>query len=539
MLTKTSDRTLTRPVAFRRLRKGHSLLGAGCAALLLACSAEPGDDGSGSSGFAGAAGSAVSGGGGFGGSAASAGAGATGGAAAGAGGLSSGGTSSGGQGGQVSGGSGGKGTGGATGGTGGKGTGGAASGGTGGTGGKGTGGGGTGGSGGFVSKCSFEGNCRCFEQLAWVMAGNKPDLKTIDKFKGSSDPAKMFQGGGSENIPLTCRTAKYYWDHDPKWLQGYLDIQLASAKPDFLGGEIFSSVYTALSVGDVMAAFKHARDKGHTQLANNAKAWLRRYWAYLALAALKPSPTSWTVHNVHGTQTGWKGTWAGYNISLVGTRCYVNGFGGSKGSITGSGTQGLLLAMALEHPSRNLNTNLAGASPGYWGGVRAMVESVGYKLDSKGKVKLTSKSIPASFYGLSEQERSKLASFVAAPSAAKLPGVVSMLGGQKLGYTITIRRSQGGVISWYGTSSTKVVPGNGRKGGSWATAKGQGKSAEFLTRSSDKWGGGDRGTVWREGSKICSQSSTLPKKCLDFPGGSLIYEVRIGPQGGAQCVAGC
>ncbi len=371
------------------------------------------------------------------------------------------------------------------------------------------------------------------------MAGNKPDLDTINKFKGSSNPANMFSGGGSENIPLTCRTAKYYWDHDPAWLTGYFDIQLASTTPHFLGGEIFSSTYTALTVGDAIAALAHAKKRGHGNLANKARAWLRRYWAYLALAALQPPPNSWTVYNKHGTQTGWKGSWVGYNIPIVGTRCYVNGHGGAKGSIPGSGAQGLLLAMALEHPSRKLNVNLAGASPGFWGGVRAIVEAVGYKLNSQGKVSLTSKSIPADAYGLTTQQRNTLKSFVSSPSKAKLPGVTALLGGQKLGYTISIVRTSGGVITWYGTSSTKIAPGNGRKGGSWATVMGQGKSAKFLTRSSDKWGGGDRGTVWREGSQICSQSSTLPKKCLPFPSGGLIYEVRIGPSGGAQCVAGC
>ena len=39
--------------------------------------------------------------------------------------------------------------------------------------------------------------------------------------------------------------------------------------------------------------------------------------------------------------------------------------------------------------------------------------------------------------------------------------------------------------------------------------------------------------MWREGAQICRPSSSMPKKCLGFPGGALIYEVRTGSQGGA------
>ncbi|MEW5738989.1 MAG: NBR1-Ig-like domain-containing protein [Myxococcota bacterium] len=84
------------------------------------------------------------------------------------------------------------------------------------------------------------------------------------------------------------------------------------------------------------------------------------------------------------------------------------------------------------------------------------------------------------------------------------------------------------------------TPCNGRKGGSWAVARQSATGVgEFVTRSSERWGGGDMGTVVRTGNQVCAQSSSLPRLCLDVPAGALAYEVVLGPEGGARCVAGC
>ena len=91
-------------------------------------------------------------------------------------------------------------------------------------------------------------------------------------------------------------------------------------------------------------------------------------------------------------------------------------------------------------------------------------------------------------------------------------------------------RTKQGVISWHGQSTGTAAPCGDVKGGPWAIARslGQARSSDWVARSSDKWGNGDRGTVTRKGNKICAESSTLPQVCLDIPAGPLLYEIFLG-----------
>jgi hypothetical protein len=68
-------------------------------------------------------------------------------------------------------------------------------------------------------------------------------------------------------------------------------------------------------------------------------------------------------------------------------------------------------------------------------------------------------------------------------------------------------------------------------------AKLEGGVLTLVTRSSDRWGGGDMGTAWREGNAICAESSTLPRLCVPFPSGTVVSELVLG-RTGARCVSG-
>lgn len=382
-----------------------------------------------------------------------------------------------------------------------------------------------------------EGNCLCFTELAKVMDGKPYDLATINRFLGPEDPAQVFANGGSENIPLTCRTARYLVNGDPRWLERYFGLQLEAGAPHVFGGELFSSTYMALTAGNAIAVLGHARRKGHQPLAATMSRWLGAYWAALATAAVDARMTRLTAYNVHGTVSDTVDARA-FNLGLVGARAYVNGHGGSASSATGDGLQGVLLSIALEHPARRMGGSLD-ASPGYYGGLRAAVRALGYPLDARGAVNLQARSVSPEAVGLSPQARAALTRYVQGGGRDDFSTVAGLLAGVEVTCPITVLRTTGGVLSWFAASGEVSRPCNGRKGGSWAIARyATDGHAEFVTRSSERWGGGDMGTVERVGDEVCAQSSTLPRKCLRVPAGAFVSEVVLTRTGGVTCVSG-
>ena len=75
------------------------------------------------------------------------------------------------------------------------------------------------------ANCGSEANCKCSVALNNVIQGLPYSQTDIDANKGPEDPLTMFTGGGSENIPVLCRTAKYLLDHNSTWLERYFDVQ--------------------------------------------------------------------------------------------------------------------------------------------------------------------------------------------------------------------------------------------------------------------------------------------------------------------------
>ncbi len=402
------------------------------------------------------------------------------------------------------------------------------------------------GSGGIrVVNCGGEALCRLFVQLARVMDGQAPnDWPIIDQHTSYSVD-QMFNGGGSQNHAVIAHTVRYYYNGSiasRDWLWNYYVKQFQPGRPYFLDREVFSSVYTQGVVGAALVVRKRAHQLGHAGLRDKAAQFLRHYWAYLGLAAAEPRPTTWIAYNKHGTVTkqlgelGW-----GYNLGLVGRRVYSNGFGGSPDSLPGTGQQGVLLAMALQHPDRATTADLR-ESPAYWGGLRAAVEAAGYQLDGSGKVNLQSQSVAPEFFGLTAAQRDLLRNFIANQGGSGVGNVIALLGNQQVSNDITIIRTHWGVISWFGKSGVERTPPGDAKGGPWYIARSlraEDKTA-FVTRSTDKWGSPPQNsTVWRAGNEICAKGPPggLPQKCLAIPGETPRYEVVIGPTG-TVCVAG-
>lgn len=389
--------------------------------------------------------------------------------------------------------------------------------------------------------CGGEGNCECSVVLANVIDGTPYNASHLAENLGPADARDMFTNGGSENIAVLCRSAKYLLDHDVAWMERYVDVQLDSGLPFFFDGEAFSSTYASQVIGPLIASLDHARDRGHTAFVNKASRLLRAYWTLLALAAVDHNATGVVFHNKHGVETGTPTAIdKGYSLGLAGMRSYVNGRSGNPGSAGADGLQPLLLSMALENPRRTFTWSLNN-SPGFYGGLRATVRTAGYNLNDAGKIigALNARSVAPAMYGLTAAERTALRDYIASHGTTGLSTVRGYLDGIQLRCNFSIIRTAGGVITFWGRSDQRVAVCPSGKGGTWAASKvTTGGLSTFMTRAPGRWGDGDAGEIWREGASICAEGG-LPRLCLDIPAGTFHHELRLGQGGGATCVAGC
>lgn len=389
--------------------------------------------------------------------------------------------------------------------------------------------------------CGGEGNCQCSVVLSNVIEGLPYNQSHLQNNLGPADARDMFTNGGSENISVLCRSAKYLLDHDASWMERYVDVQLEGGLPFFFDGEAFSSTYASQVIGPLIASLDHARSRGHNAFVAKASRLLRAYWTVLALAAVDHNATGFVAHNKHGTETGTPSAIdKGYSLGLAGMRSYVNGRSGQPGTASGDGLQPLLLSIALENPRRTFTWSLNN-SPGFYGGLRATLLTAGYLLNSSGKLvgALNARTVGPAVYGLTAAERTALKDYIASNGTVGLATLRGYLDGIQPRCNFTIVRTAGGVLTWWGRSDARVAVCPSGKGGTWAAAKLQTSGVStFMTRASGKWGDGNPGEIWREGASVCAQGD-LARLCLDIPAGSFHNELRLGPSGGAACVAGC
>jgi hypothetical protein len=399
----------------------------------------------------------------------------------------------------------------------------------------------------LTANCGSEANCKCAVALNNLIEGLPYSASDIEDNRGPDDPLTMFTNGGSENIATQCRIARYFVHHDPAWLERYFDVQLTTNQVPFLGDEAFSSVYTTQVVGSVIAALQHARARNHTPLVTKASRFLRSYWTLAALAAIDRTLTRNAGYNRNGDPVieTVSANNTGFNLGLVGMRAYVNGIGATPTSVPGDGLQGVLLSTALEHPARKFTWGL-NDSPGFYGGWRAALLTAGYTLNAAGKltVPLNSRGVPAAIFGLTDAERTTLSTFVSSNGTSGLSAVTGYLAGIRLKCDFTVIRTTGGVLTWWGSSAARVPVCPSGKGGTWAVSEilHADGTAAFLSRTTDNYGQANRGEVWRDGASVCNVTpgaGQLPQRCFQIPLGTFRHELKLGPGGGLQCVAGC
>lgn len=381
--------------------------------------------------------------------------------------------------------------------------------------------------------CGDNGLCYCNAAISKVMSGRPVDWGKVYNEMGDDDPRRVFTSGGSENIPVVCRAAKYWSDGDPAWFEQYLSIQLDDQSVGLFGRELFSPLYFTSTVGGVIAIREKAERMGHTNLKNLASRWLKAYWTVLALAASSASAVENGAHNFDQDQSVDRyfseptpgDLYGGYSVALPGTRAYVNV------STGGSGLQYILLSMALEHPTRRYRWTL-NQSPAYYGGLCVTAKSVGYAISTTGRVDLTAQSIPAAKYGLTEQERVQLRDFINSNGAQSFNAIINSLQGYRLKCDLTIVRTNEGIISWFGEETNRTPACSRAKGGTFSASafySGNATISSLSRATLQNWP--EPSDTWKEGNAICSETADRPKKCINIPSGNLIYKVSW-PVGG-------
>lgn len=377
----------------------------------------------------------------------------------------------------------------------------------------------------YGPKCK-EGNCFCFMSLSKALSRKPVDMAKVNNYAGGSDARNVFLGGGSENIPVTCRAVKYLIEGDPAWFTRYFDVQFDDPTIGLFGSELFSNTYASLTVGNVITVRKEAARRGHAALEQKATRWLKAYWSLLTLMAHTDRINTIQTH-MHDEATGrdlfntsGMGNWAdGYSLVLPGNRAYVNKRGG------GVGLQDTMLSMALNHPERRFSTSL-NHSPGFYGGLCATVKSLGYTMDQQGFVNLKSNNPPASDFGLTEAERNELRAFIASNGQSGLSSIVQTLSPYKLRCDLTIIRTTAGITAWFGNETGQVGLCSRVKGGSFVatTFLSAERRALYLSRAK-RQNHPEAATIWKQGESIC-ESSSLPTKCIEIVGGSTIFKIR-------------
>jgi hypothetical protein len=363
-----------------------------------------------------------------------------------------------------------------------------------------------------------EGNCICHMAISRAIHGFDINLDQVKSLAGG-EPMKTFTGGGSENIPVTCHTAIYIKDKDPKWLTEYLDIQL-TGKVGIFGREIFPG-YLSLTAANIIVIRKYAENNGHQELNKKASEWLRAYWAVLSLMSTQdPVRTykAWHYDQASGVDTfdiENAGNVGSYGLNPPANRAYVND------GTSGVASQYIMLGLALDHPTRRYDWSLDQAAGTTLCGI---TKSLHYPFSLNGKINLQAVTPPASDFGLSAQERAILKNFILSNGTQGLDTVLSYLAPYKLNCHLTIIRTDRGINAWFGNETDKTGLCSRAKGGTFVAGTISGSTSIALSRATAHFYP-EAATVWKEGTNLCEESAQRPKKCIEMIGVNQIYKV--------------
>lgn len=385
---------------------------------------------------------------------------------------------------------------------------------------------------------SSEGAACCWNELLKITTGQTMSQTVINNYKGGQNPIDFWTGGGSQNIPVLCRTADYWKNGDQTWFNEYFDDQNVNDDAGgHQGSEILSPLYSPYVVAAVMAGLEKATQLGHTTVQAKARSWLRTYWALNALGAY-PGPydtvTAVTSAEEAGTHTDPAGNAAfydGLSTPIAGQRRL--GLSNDEFAIEQAYLHvgQYLLTLALDWQPRRISSNNVGTD-GYYNALRLTVYLAGGSFEKNGTLEFGAVPSPVAKFGLSATERQQLVSFVSnlGASQSALNSVVGMIGhGAKC--AMTFLRTTAGTSVWFGDDQLEVGRCNNNKApwfGVTMTNQGQ---ASILTP--DRINGSLVNRSRRNGNQIEAWTTSHPDTRLSIGviGGNTSYKVVWGSAG--------
>ncbi|MDY7093878.1 MAG: DNRLRE domain-containing protein [Acidobacteriota bacterium] len=393
-------------------------------------------------------------------------------------------------------------------------------------------------------------NCldRCARILIDVLDGRAYDLCPITNGvctcqAGYGQPGSAVFSDPSENKGPVCHAALYAGRNvasDRQWWNEYFNYQTLgpNSGAGFMGKEIFSPLYGSFIVASVMTALDTAEARGHNDVANKARQWLRAYWALASLASRPGGIQNADVVYRHGTQSisGTYNNIRGASQVTAGPRMINN-----LGSATYS-TLHPLLSMALNVGPKaytpSMNTSFA-----FYGGVRAAARIAGFSFTSSYSISnFGSFTAPASKFGLTNAERNNLAMIVRGQSGANFQAAISMVGNYKPKCNMSFLRTTQGSISWFGTSESGAAGEqrvcNAAKGQLFAARlDSNGKAYHLQPALETQLPNAAKWKSFRLGNQICADvdptwaaqqgdtSYTTGPWCIGIPGGTVLQEL--------------
>lgn len=352
------------------------------------------------------------------------------------------------------------------------------------------------------------------QQLSNYLAGQKIDMTIVNKFIGP-DPDTMFKSGGSLNIPVINRAAKFLVDSDPAWFLAYFGAQLTTYG---LGGsEELSPLYYPLVVGSVMAVLHHAYLIKNDALITLSSQWLTASWAVLALESVKTQIKVANVVHQNGVVPDAPNNqyFNGASVGLAASRIALGGSGASNSNLI------FLFNSAINYPgfiySRSVNfpiDNFPIWMAALWSGVNIV----------NGKVPNWSNQSP-NVFGLTQASRQVLQSFVVSGGTQGLSDILNLIKPFKPACDMTFIRTTLGAESWFGGDSGNQGICNRNKGPHFFASIDLTGTATYL-HNDDSHVAIDAYSA-RSGNQVCATIQTTPPstKCVPMLGGTKIYEV--------------
>lgn len=372
--------------------------------------------------------------------------------------------------------------------------------------------------------------CRCTEELIHAVEGDPVDASRLTGLGG--DPERMFSRGGSLNIPVVCRAAKYGLDGDPAWFLEYFRLQEEPTQPGLMGTEQLSPLYTAPVLGSLIALRSEAVERGRMDLVDAVSRWLRALWGVMALAAVEEDIGSATVRH-HSDDVELEGNrfYTGPSVPVAGARTTRDGNIG-PGSLLHP-----FFSLALESTPRQYRANLRN-SPGFYGGLLIAAVTLGYPVPGDGRVDFESRPIPPEMLGLSPADRAALRRFVASRGAEGLAEVIAMIGTFRPSCDMTFLRTDRGVFSYFGTTETEQRICNRNKGPYFAARFDYATRHATYLRPNVANNPAEGARSFRRGDEVCAVLDDGHERCIDVIGGALVYEVTWTKRDGITVLTG-